>query len=469
MDDAVGQPLQPESEKTINAEQATWKTPPGFEVSETAPLAQKAATQESSQGASPQLTTYAQAIPATTLSTRPVVPKSQRFVKIVIVVLGLFVLVVFILIGLVFADDKGLVKTGISPFLKFMPLSQIWGGLSANPKTASAQTARALELQPGFSYSGSFTGYSATSQTAINKNCITASIITCPIDPLSQDVQFAIKVYGTNYNLETILNDSGVNVKTEHRHVDSVTYTSGLFGATDSEGSGGDVWQKTDQATLITVSAVRDRFGALLNSSSFIGNERVGAHDTYHFKSTISGKDIPFWSTSAAPVDSINWTDSHGSLDTWVSRKTHLPIKIAISLTSPDKKTIAIDASYIGVYSQEITAPVNVIDSTISADQTRKADLKKISAALQKYYTEKGVFPTTTGIEHLDQSSSALGAALVPTYLSVLPQDPTGGHYYGYTSNGSVYELSAVLDDKVDPEGVVTGSVTLYVVKNTLN
>lgn len=79
-----------------------------------------------------------------------------------------------------------------------------------------------------------------------------------------------------------------------------------------------------------------------------------------------------------------------------------------------------------------------------SRDAKRKGDLEQIRSALEMYRTDNGSYPAVN-TTNFDVASN-LSAALVPTYIPVIPSDPkspsqtyylettnaVGGNYYGY-------------------------------------
>jgi type II secretion system protein G len=81
-------------------------------------------------------------------------------------------------------------------------------------------------------------------------------------------------------------------------------------------------------------------------------------------------------------------------------------------------------------------------------DSTRAADLKSVIKALESYKVTNGQYPTatpTSGAGSFEQSTDTPGTfleALVPTYFSKAPLDPTNdaSHYFRYYR----YDASAV-------------------------
>ncbi|MCC7543243.1 hypothetical protein IT415_00870 [bacterium] len=94
-------------------------------------------------------------------------------------------------------------------------------------------------------------------------------------------------------------------------------------------------------------------------------------------------------------------------------------------------------------------------------DKQRKADLNSLSISIESYKKNAGVYPTGSNIavlEPLTQTS--------PPYIVKIPNDPASKEgsiiQYGYTSDGSSFTLSCVLENKTDPD-TKNG---VYVVKN---
>jgi hypothetical protein len=114
---------------------------------------------------------------------------------------------------------------------------------------------------------------------------------------------------------------------------------------------------------------------------------------------------------------------------------------------------------------EKIEVPSVLADTgteTKTSDELRKSDIIKIQQALAKYYSDRSSYPISPVIENLSTATSALSKSLVPLYLDIMPADPFSTHYYGYKSDGKDYELTAVLDDITDPEGMQIGAVFLY-------
>ena len=84
-------------------------------------------------------------------------------------------------------------------------------------------------------------------------------------------------------------------------------------------------------------------------------------------------------------------------------------------------------------------------------DSQRQADLSKVQTALELYFAEHRVYPI-----HVANTVTVLTADLIPTYISVIPVDPTGltgfslcvtnPTGYTYRSDGVNYVLTASME-----------------------
>lgn len=138
-------------------------------------------------------------------------------------------------------------------------------------------------------------------------------------------------------------------------------------------------------------------------------------------------------------------------------KSTPTPTTSASSVISPAISPIV---SPQASSSAEITSNIN--------DETRKKDLANIKSALKKYYNDHSEYPKTTGVIKTSDKSTAFFQALYPQYITSLIDDPLSPqYYYGYQSDGQTFELTAVLEDKSDPSGVLTGPYNLYKLTNS--
>lgn len=115
----------------------------------------------------------------------------------------------------------------------------------------------------------------------------------------------------------------------------------------------------------------------------------------------------------------------------------------------------------------ETSSPATTATETVQTrDTIRKKDLATIQTYLESHFNNKGLYPISTKIAKLNDSTSPVVAALVPKYTSALPRDPKDPEYfYGYKSvDGKTYTLSARLENTTDPEGKQEGTLYLYTV-----
>jgi prepilin-type N-terminal cleavage/methylation domain-containing protein len=80
-------------------------------------------------------------------------------------------------------------------------------------------------------------------------------------------------------------------------------------------------------------------------------------------------------------------------------------------------------------------------------DAKRLSDMRQMSTAILLYYDANGSFPCSGSEFHIDDQTTCLTTALVPTYMASLPLDPKygndgvaqWGNDYSYASNGTTY------------------------------
>jgi len=106
-------------------------------------------------------------------------------------------------------------------------------------------------------------------------------------------------------------------------------------------------------------------------------------------------------------------------------------------------------------------------ESAIGRDAIRKADLQRIAVALAEYAASQTPFgyPKTDGVVHLNESEQIRNA--LQLYMAEIPHDPQApDRYYGYSSNGTNFRLTAVLENSQDSDGTEQDGLTLYVVRS---
>ena len=102
-------------------------------------------------------------------------------------------------------------------------------------------------------------------------------------------------------------------------------------------------------------------------------------------------------------------------------------------------------------------------ESVVGRDVQRKADLRDIAVALVEYAAAQHPFqyPKVDGAIHLDKDSD-VGKAIAP-YLETFPSDPLAAdRYYGYSSDGTSFQVTASLENTGDPAAKLVGNLALY-------
>ena len=379
-------------------------------------------------------------------------PEQKKSVwgKLIAMLVLVIVLLVLAFVGAVYADDQGLYASGISAKVSSLPLSSLWGGLSSVPSSASSQLNVAQQNTQNIHYTGNISGWGNTSSLSTDV-ALTDPFIT------SGSYNFSADSKNFLFNYQSSFGDN--HITTEYRNVDGILYE----GHATVKGESDLDWGTSNMTSLINASSVKDLLVSLVAKSTFVNHEKLSAGDTYHYQAVVSSSDLTL--LSAYPSLS-SWSDANGSVDIWISRKSHIVQKFMLSLTQSgsDAKKISIEANTNA--SIETIAVPDVLSETSTttktSDELRKADILKIQQALTKYYADRASYPISPVIENLSSSTSMLSKALVPLYLDSMPTDPFSTHYYGYKSDGKDYELTAVLDDTTDAEGMQVGAVFLF-------
>lgn len=118
-----------------------------------------------------------------------------------------------------------------------------------------------------------------------------------------------------------------------------------------------------------------------------------------------------------------------------------------------------------------------------SRDSQRKSDIAKIQAALELYYTDNRSYPISTGGNWINVGAAGnpLSSALVPSYIDVLPNDPsystaatdpcsrdfngdsTNDYRYNYrtpSTGAGFYILTALMENSVSDDDSKCSSIS---------
>ncbi len=114
-------------------------------------------------------------------------------------------------------------------------------------------------------------------------------------------------------------------------------------------------------------------------------------------------------------------------------------------------------------------APLTVPDAAaLDRDRKRKQDLADIQAALEAHKKANGSYPSAPNFIQLS-ASQAFFTAMLPTFLTAVPVDPTPDvRAYSYrtieVAGSRVYVLRAILENGSDPDGQQAGAQRHYLV-----
>ncbi len=107
-----------------------------------------------------------------------------------------------------------------------------------------------------------------------------------------------------------------------------------------------------------------------------------------------------------------------------------------------------------------------VLGERTATDQQRKDDLKTIQEALARYYEAEERYPIANEERSKTTDETSIFTELVEKgHLSKVPLDPKHpNYYYGYFSDaeGTEYELTCVLENKTDDEGIRIDDFVFY-------
>lgn len=116
---------------------------------------------------------------------------------------------------------------------------------------------------------------------------------------------------------------------------------------------------------------------------------------------------------------------------------------------------ILVVITIIGVLTLVATTNFAVVNKK-ARDGKRQGDLEQIKAALEMYRTDAKAYPLSSSWTPVVGGDLVYGST---TYIDNIPGDPMEGYLYKYWSNGTTYNLCALME--VDTGGPDCGR-TLY-------
>lgn len=377
--------------------------------------------------------------------------KSKKWFIILIILILLLATPVL----LVYLTEIGKVDWGIDKLYAKTPISQLFGGISADAKTAITKSLAATSQVKAFSFQANDSNQTSHG-TILNNN----------------DYQF---IFGSD------------QVKIEYRRIgDEIYYTANpitmrwaKIASTDSEFPISDVLN-----TYFYISPYKILEIALehVDPSSFrdqITSDKLSIYKINFESQSSKEKDQEILEKlkSNQPIDPLYGI---GKVQITLSIDSDYILKKAM-IELEDNSQYGISVKFMISQKTEIEKPKiepsSAVDDAVSnsqkqaRDARRRSDLQQISLTLQAYADDnKGQYPQTTlnqastdpapmlakaekaEILSLGVSGNILEKALAPDYISTFPKDPSPEYYYSYISNGSHFRLYAVSESSTDKD-----------------
>ena len=285
-------------------------------------------------------------------------------------------------------------------------------------------------------------------------------------------------VEGT-FGLKTSSTSNEVNIKLNDLDSSSLTLVNDS-GKLFVKASGGVNYGSSDETKWVTYaldqieneSIVSNIFNLKVDSGfsvkgARVGNEKVGDSRCYKYKidSLEIGDSLENIGITSDMVPTL-------SGDVWIGIKDKLIHKMNLKITTPVSSAVRminleIKFSDFDIKNSITKVPTSdqVTPQNLTGDAKRKADVVALLAALKKYKDDNKSYPISTDLMKLNTTDNSIAKALVPRYLTSLPEEPktTDGWYYAYKSaDGTKCSISARLENAIDPEGSLINGVLLY-------
>ena len=91
-------------------------------------------------------------------------------------------------------------------------------------------------------------------------------------------------------------------------------------------------------------------------------------------------------------------------------------------------------------------------------DAQRKSDLRSIKNAMETYFNDNNAYPSASTTAVVPKTDATISAALSPSYLKTIPDDPSNGKHYSYVcttvTSGTCtsFKLYASLENSKDSQ-----------------
>lgn len=282
---------------------------------------------------------------------------------------------------------------------------------------------------------------------------------------------FSLKTSSESNETTISLNDSEKSI------VSLVNDKNQLFVKTSGAvtyGSSADKWLALNVDKLKDKSLVTNIFNLNVDSGfsvkgARVGNEKVDNVRCYKYRidSLEIGSSLSSIGITSDMVPTL-------SGDVWIGIKDKLIHKMSIKITTPVSSAVRMVNLDIKFSDFDVKNSIQKVSSSdqvtaeasnLSGDDKRKAGAKILIDALAKYKTDNKSYPISTSFIKLNSSDNVVSKALVPRYLTSMPEDPksSSGWYYAYKSaDGTKCVISARLENQSDKEGSLINNVLLY-------
>ena len=145
------------------------------------------------------------------------------------------------------------------------------------------------------------------------------------------------------------------------------------------------------------------------------------------------------------------------------SSLTDIPDKQDASITIPDPADTVTEQELSDAFGAPYMPTYDTV-TPYGRDQQRVADIKMVQTLIEEIGLARGSYPYAPTVQRLDDPTTTITTALhdfeqsVTTFEDPLPKQ----YYYGYTSDGSTYTLTAVIEDPSLTTCTQTGPICLY-------
>ena len=396
-------------------------------------------------------------------------------IKIVLIVIGFLV---FVSVAIIALTEVGIVSFGAENVYGAIGIEKLWGGLPVDSQSALAKSFSAMKEHPNFKANGKInllvdrSVKSEVTAPLINTNSGTSGFQNVDTEISYQNSQSASEA---NINVKSDLGSSNIVLQGKGENL----YVLGNDKIKFSGNADVNSWVKYTISSLKDEVIQRDFFN--FNNSGGVsikgfrsGSEKVDGEICFRYDITSMeiGSSLSSFGITSDMVQSV-------SGQVWLSPRSKLIKKAVLKITTPTSSSVSQINLDLTFKDYDVANDIKEIDSSkiisggsnlLSGDAKRKSDINNILSALKEYKNDNGSYPSSNGqLVPLNTADNIIEQALVPKYLSVLPQDENAvfNWYYAYKSDGNTCSVSSRLTNNSDPDGQSVGNVILYIKYNS--